>query len=124
MGADELLHSLLRNLGYNLPALIALIVGMVVTQAAWHRHPPAARWAMLAFVWMFISYLLAICWYSFGILLILDLDIVDQGPILMVLSCCEALGYIFFIIALNTARTPYRQPSVYDQFRDDDPRDS
>jgi hypothetical protein len=113
-----------KNVGTNLPAMIVMIIAMGWTHATWHRHPRAARWAMLALVWMFITYLLAICWYSFGILFLLhnNLPLDDQTPYLMALSCCEGLGYVFFMLALNAARYPYRPPQYYDQFTEDDDR--
>jgi hypothetical protein len=112
----------LQNLGYNLPAMIVMVVGMVWTRATWQRHPPAARWAMTAFVWMFITYVLAIIWQSFGIMFLAqnNLPLDEQTPYLTALSCCEALGYVFFLLALNAARYPYRPPHFYDQFTEDD----
>ena len=126
MNFDALTPIFLKTLGFNLPAMIAMIVGMVWTYATWQRHPPAARWATIAFVWMFITYVLAICWQTFGPMFLLqnNLPIAEQTPYLLALSCCEALGYFFFMVALNAARYPYRPPQFYEHFsaEDDPPR--
>jgi hypothetical protein len=111
----------LQHLGYNLPAMIVMVVGMVWTHTTWQRHPPAARWAITAFVWLFITYVLAIIWYSFGSMFLAQNNLPpDQTPYLTALSCCEALAYVFFMLALNAARYPYRPPHYYDQFTEDD----
>ncbi|MBI2808539.1 MAG: hypothetical protein HYX68_26425 [Planctomycetes bacterium] len=106
----------------NLPALIALAIGIGVTLSQWRRHPPAARWALLGFGWLFCIYLLAICWHSFLSHLVLGLPraLEDERPYLMAMSCCEALAYFFFLFAINAARTPYRPPFYFDDF-DDEP---
>ena len=122
MNFDALIPVFFKTLVYNLPAMLAMIVGMVWVNMSWQRHPPAARWAMLAFAWMFITYILAICWHSFGILFLLrnNLPLEEQTPYLMALSCFEALSYLFFILALNAARYPYRPPQYYDHFAEDE----
>src|SRR5947209_8488838 len=99
MNPNEVIPVVIRLLEYNLPAMVAMIAGMVWTNATWHRHPPAARWTMLAFVWMFFTYLLAIGWHTFGVWLLLHNNLLDdETPYLMALSCCEALGYVFFMV--------------------------
>ena len=40
----------------------------------------------------------------------------------MTLSCFEGLAYVFFMLAINAARYPYRPPHFYDQFTEDDDR--
>lgn len=117
-----MLDSFLRTLSYNVPAMMAIVAGMVWTYSNWHQHPPAARWAMFAFVWMFITYLLAIFWYSIGIVIFLqnNFGFDDQQPILMTLSSFEAFGYLLFMIALNAARYPYRPRSFYDDIVEDE----
>lgn len=113
----------LLTLGYNLPAMIALVVGMTWTRATWQRHPPAARWAVTAFVWMFITDVAAITWYSFGSIFLEQNNLPpDQIPYLTALSCCEALGYVFFMLALNAARYPYRPSEYYEDLGDDNER--
>ena len=122
MNADALTSVFIRHLNYNLPAMIVMISGLVWTIMSWRRHPPAARWALAAFIWMLITYLLAICWYSFGILFLLhnELPLNEQTVYIMALSCCEGVGYLLFILALNSARYPYRPPQYYDHFPEDD----
>jgi hypothetical protein len=124
MNPDVLINLFIRNLTNNLPAMIVMVVGIVWTYSNWHRHPPAARWAMLAFVWMLFTNLLAITWYSFGILLLLHLEMGfdRQWPFLVTLSCFEGLAYIFFMRAIGAAWMPYRPPSFYDQFNEDEDR--
>ena len=105
MNLDVILEVFFELLGINLPAMIALIIGMVVTLAHWRRHPPAARWAMLGFVWMFVTYLLAIAWHSYLVHVVVPgpRQFEDEAPYLMGLSCLEALGFGFFMLALNAA---------------------
>jgi hypothetical protein len=123
MNFDARIPVFFTLLGYNLPAMIVIIIGMVWTHMTWQRHPPAARWTMIAFVWTFITYVLAILWHSFGILFLLhnELPIVET-PYILALSGCEALGYFLFMVAFNTARYPYRPPQYYDHFAEDDDR--
>jgi hypothetical protein len=117
------LDDYLTTLGCNMPALIMLIVGMCVTWINRHRHPPAARWAMLAFVWLFLTDFVAITWMRVGILLAFpnlgpnDFELVLS---MAVLSCCEATGYIFFLLALTALRKPHRPRTPYDEFDDID----
>lgn len=124
MNVDIFEQVFLELLGINLPALIVLVLAMVVTLSQWRRHPPAARWAMLGFAWMFCIYLLAILWHSFLSHMVLGLPraFEDEAPYLMGLSCCEGLGYLFLLLALNAARTPYRPRLYLDDFDDDLPR--
>jgi hypothetical protein len=122
MNLDVLFNEFYKLLVYNLPAMVVIVAGIIWVNMSWQRHPPAARWAMLAFVWMLITYLLAICWHSFGILFLLrnNLPLDEQTPYLMTLSCFEALSYVFFMLALNAARYPYRPPQYYDHFAEDE----
>lgn len=119
---DFFVSYFLELLGRNLPALIVLVICASVTLSQWQRHPPSARWAFIAFVWFVVTDLLAIAWYAIGApLLLADRPDprLEEAFYSLVLSCCEGLGYVFFLFALNAARTPYRPPSFYDDFIDD-----
>jgi hypothetical protein len=125
MNLDAGIPVFFQLIGYNLPAMIAMLAGMVWINATWQRHPPAARWAMIGFAWMFLTYVLAIVYHSFGRLFLphdINAGRDDAAPYLVALSCCEALAYLFFLLALNAARYPYRPPQYYDQFAEDDDR--
>ena len=115
MGVNQFLPYFVHLLGVNLPALIVLILCAMLTIANWRRHPPSARWALVAIVWLVFTYLLAITFYTFGSLVIMDGGQgSSQTPYILALSCCEGLGYVFFMFAINAARTPYRPPQFYD----------
>ncbi|HZZ77956.1 MAG TPA: hypothetical protein VFE62_05540 [Gemmataceae bacterium] len=120
-----LLEDLIEVLGCNMPALIMLIVGMSVTWTNWNRHPPAARWAMLAFIWLFCTDVGSILWMRMGIVVVFP-NIAPHGPeevlSMAILSCCEATGYIFFLLALNAVRKPHRPRTDYDELDDIDIR--
>jgi hypothetical protein len=120
-----LLDDYLTALGCNMPALIMLIVGMCVTWIKRQRHPPAARWAMLAFVWLFVTDVTAITWMRVGLQQVFP-NILPNDPVeilsMVVLSCCEATGYIFFLLALTALRKPHRPRTPYDEFDDVDIR--
>src|SRR5215470_16666003 len=104
-----ILNDFLEVLGCNMPALIMLVIGMGVTWMNWQRHPRVARWAMLAFVWLLFTDLAAIFWMRVGILLFFP-NIGPRDPeevfSMSILSSFEALGYVFFLLALNAARKP------------------
>ncbi|MBI1832350.1 MAG: hypothetical protein HYR84_12980 [Planctomycetes bacterium] len=124
MNLDALIVNFFRNVGINVPALAMLVIGIVVTQANRHRHPDAARWALAGFILRLCTDLVGICWHSVGFFLLIP-NIPWLGDheleLLFVLSCLEALAYLFFLIALNAIRTPYRTPQYYDDFDDDKP---
>jgi hypothetical protein len=129
MNIDMLLADFFEVLGCNMPALIMLVVGMGVTYSNWQRHPAAARWAMLGFGWLFCTDIAAIAWHRIGLLLIFP-NVLPNDPeevlSMTVLSCCEGLGYLFLLLALNAVRTPHRPRSAYDEHDDIDisrPRD-
>jgi hypothetical protein len=123
MNIEFLLADFFEGLGCNLPALIMLVVGMAVTYSNWQRHPAAARWAMLGFGWLFVTEIASIAWQRIGIELVFP-NFIPNDPeeilTLTVVSCCKGLGYLFFLLALNAARTPYRPRSAYDEIGDDD----
>jgi hypothetical protein len=101
----------------NLPALLTLAGCMIFTLASRHRHPPAARWALLGFGWLFITDITAILWRTVGIGLVLpNLPPLDLEEVLslIVLSIFESAAYLFLAIALFVARTPYRPRHYYD----------
>ena len=108
----------------NLPALILIVLCTAMTITLARRHPPAARWMLFAFVWVLITYALALLWHSWLIFLVVPRDRFPQGqiPYLWVLSTMEGLGYVFFLLAVNRARVPYRPADYYDDHVDDDPR--
>lgn len=124
MNLDFFYARFLNLITINLPALIGLVLCSALTWIYWHRHPPAARRLLFALIWMIVTDLLAICWHSFGIFLVFrDLRHADETPWLLVLSGMEGLGYVWFLLAVNAARMPYRAPhSYYDDDVDVDPR--
>jgi hypothetical protein len=120
MNVEELILDFLINI----PALITLLVAIIVTVANWRLHPPAARWALLAFVWMFITYIISIVWRTIGRDIFFGANF---GPSpeeifsLVVISVFESLAYFFILIAMNVSRTPYRSRQFYEEEdRDDD----
>ena len=115
MNFDFFYASFLKQLTINLPALILLIVCAALTFTFWQRHPPAARRLMFALIWMIGADLLAIAWHSFGFFLMFpDRHRGDETPFLLSLSAMEGLGYVWFLLAVNAARVPYRSDSFYD----------
>jgi hypothetical protein len=125
MNMDMLIADSLEVLGCNMPALIMLIVGISVTFANRQRNPKAARWAMLGFGWLFCTDIAAIAWMRFGIFFFFPGIIADdpeQVISMVVLSCCEGLGYFFFLFALNAAFSSHRPRGPYDEFDDIDIR--
>jgi hypothetical protein len=120
---DFLLADFFEGLGCNLPALIMLVVGMAVTYSNWQRHPAAARWAMLGFAWLLVIEIASTAWQRFGMEFVFpNLLPNDPEEVLSttVLSCCRALGYFCFLLAVNAARAPQRPRSAYDESDDID----
>jgi hypothetical protein len=120
---DFLLVQFREMLGRNLPAVVVLLVCAVATLVQWRRHPPSARWAFFAFVWFLVTDLLAIFWFSIGAILLLhDNPQAREQEALgtVALSFMEAFGYLFFLAALNAARTPYRPRDYFNDFPEDD----
>src|SRR5476651_2140007 len=119
---DFLFSEFLKLIGINLPSMIALVVAIGATWTFWNRHPPAARRLLFALFWMLGTNVLACAWHTFGVALLLERQRihVDQYPYLLILSSMEGLGYIFFLIAVNVARVPYRSPQYYDYLADDE----
>lgn len=116
---DNLLFDFLETLGYNMPTLITLTVGIVLTLANWQRHPSAARWALVGFSWLFIVGIVSIAWRTIGVVMVFP----DNPPInseealsYVVLSGCEAFGYICFMVALSVVRKPHRPRHFFDDF--------
>ncbi len=125
MNMDMLIADFFEVLGCNMPALLMLVVGMVVTFANRQRHPKAARWAMLGFGWLFCTDIAAIAWQRVGILILFPNVLPDDPEEVLsmaALSCCEGLGYVFFLLALMAAFTPHRARGAYDEFDDIDIR--
>ena len=122
MNVDFLLQDFLETVGYNLPALLAMVAGMVATVASWQRHPLAARWAFLGFAWLFVVGLVSIAWRTIGVVLVFPHAPGSWEEITsyVFLSILESLAYISFIVAFNVARQPYRRLSHYDEFSEDD----
>ena len=120
---DDMLSSFFEWLGYNLPAILVLIVAICTIHAQWHRHPPAARWALLAFIWILGTYFLNTFWGTIGVFLVFGPGrmLEREAPILLTLSCFEGLGYIFILLALNAACKPYRPRTYFDEFPEDEP---
>ncbi len=122
---DLLIADLFELLGCDMPALIMLMIGMIVTYANRHRHPKAARWALLGFAWHFGTDIAAIAWMRFGIFIVFP-GVMHDDPeevfSMVALSCSEGLGYLFFLLALNAAFTPHRPRGAYDEFDDIDIR--
>jgi hypothetical protein len=120
---DVLLENFVGKIVRNAPALIVLII-CAMMMLSQRRHPRAAFRAALAFAWFLCTDILAIFWYSAGILLI-DPELRHLRALEtsgeFILSCCEGLGYIFFVFALNAIRTPYRHP-FFDDFDEDEKR--
>jgi hypothetical protein len=107
----------------NLPALITLIVGIVLTSANRHRHPAAARWVLLGFGWLFSTYVLSILWRNIVMPHLFRHDIDLEIFSLVGLSICESLAYVFFLVAFFVALTPYPPRHFYeDDLLDDIPR--
>jgi hypothetical protein len=128
MDHDFMLAEFIGRLKRNSPALIVLVLCAMMTLAQWRRHPRAAFRAALAFAWFLGTDLLALAWYTSGIFFVLaEIPHVKEVEAFgeTTLSCLEALGYVFVLLALNAARTPYRPPEYYDLGDDDErPRDS
>jgi hypothetical protein len=97
----------------NLPALVTMLVGMVLVAANRHRHPLAARWALFAFGWLFVTYILEILWRNIGIPHFFRNRQLEV-PSLVALSIFESLAYVLFLIAFFMALTPYRPRHFYD----------
>jgi hypothetical protein len=120
---ELLIEDCLQVIACNGPALLMLIIAMIVTYSNWQRHPAAARWAFTGFAWLFAVDVIAIVWHRVGIILVFPNVVGPNDPeeigSMVVLSCGEALGYVFFLLALNAARTPYRPRSTYDEHDDD-----
>jgi hypothetical protein len=118
----NLLEELLPDLFVNLPALVTISAVFMMVLASAPRHPPAARWALLGFGWLFLTYLLSIFWRTIGLFLIFP-HAQQFGPeeiiSLLLLSICESLAYIFLLAALFVARKPYRPPHFYEDSDDD-----
>jgi hypothetical protein len=107
----------------NLPALVMLAICAIVTWSQRQRHPTSARWAFFAFAWFLAVDFIIIGWYSIRIFVLANDAHAEITDLIsgMVLSCMEALGFLFFFLAVNAARTPYRPRTFFDDFGDDDP---
>ncbi|MSQ95967.1 MAG: hypothetical protein EXR98_15625 [Gemmataceae bacterium] len=123
MPIDVLFAHFREMLGRNLPALLVLVICALVTLVQWRRHPPAARWAFVGFVWFIITYLVIIAWSTIGRHIILagaEDPEAEEQLYAMALSCIEGLGYLLLLGAVNAARTPDRPSHFYDDHTDED----
>ena len=121
MNMDMLIANFFEVLGCDMPALVMLVVGMGVIYANWQRHPKAACWAILGFGWLLCTDVVGIAWLQFGIHVVFPGD-PEEVLSLATFSCCEALGYLFFLLALTAAFTPHRPRGTYDEIDDIDIR--
>ncbi len=123
MNIDFLLADFFEGLGCNMPGLIMLVVGMGVTYSNWQRHPAVARWALLGFVWLFVTEIGSIAWQRVGMELFFP-NFLPNDPeeilTVLVLSFAKGIGYFFFLLAVNAARGPQRPRSAYDESDDVD----
>jgi hypothetical protein len=127
MNMDLLIADFFEVLGCNMPALLMLVVAMGVIFGNRQRHPVAARWAMLGFGWLLCTDIVGLAWLHFGIFMAFPgvaLDDPEEVLSLAACSCCEGLGYLFLLLALKAAFTPYRPRPTYDEFDDIDIRRS
>jgi len=121
--ADFVVFTFVEMVVRNLPALVMLVICAIVSWTQWQRHPASARWALFAFLWFLAVDFVIITWISVRDLVLANNPRAQLDDLLygMVLSSLEALGFLFFLFAVNAARTPYRPRTFFDEFTDDDP---
>lgn len=119
---DFLTPEFLAIVGYNLPALITMVIGMVLATTMRQRHPGAARWTQLGFAWLFGSAIVSIAWHTIGVPHLIPNDVGTEFLTYVALSFVESFGYVCFLIALSAASRPYRPRAYLDDFADEDDR--
>ncbi|MBM3993110.1 MAG: hypothetical protein FJ303_02980 [Planctomycetes bacterium] len=124
MNLDPLFTLFLEIAGVNVPTMVMLVIAMVITYSNRFRHPDVARWAMFGFATHFGTACLRILLVTIGFPILgawFPWILSYRLEILFGTSCLQAVGYIFLLIALNAARSPYHPSQFYDDFEEDKP---